>query len=559
MKHNFTLLCLTVFFVSVFSTAFSQSLGDFRSVNAPKSGTGGNWTDITKWERYDGASWIAAVAYPTSADGVITISANDSILLDADVTADQITVAADAVLAVSISTFDLTLNNGAGDDLIVNGTLYLRALDLINGPGNIVVNGIFNWYSGSLVAPTTTAIGSVTNLDLDFSKNLNSNFTNNGTFNWIRGLTAGGINFNNATFTNNGTINELFLADGGFISASGTNAFVNNGIFNKTTNFIFYNNSLPSTNSVTGSLSGKGSFVFNFGTLTNNGIVAPGSSPGLLNINAGAISGQSTTINIETLNNSGAGTGHDQLNLTTTGPFTTNLSTVTLNVTDIGPAPLQSYTILTTTGDFSGTFATANIPSGFSLTYNSTSVVLNKLSFPLPAVWGEFAAARSGNSVKLNWKTLQENNTSQFAVQYSTDGRKYSNLGTIPAKGNSGLTSNYSFTHELPLQTGNNFYRIQLTDLDGKTDYSVIRVVSFNNQNNKRIVIMPNPVRDILQLITDENVEVKLTDMNGRIVKVQTLTKGTNRIEVNSLKPGLYTIGTYKNNQLVETQVMVKQ
>lgn len=558
MKHNFTPLYFTVIFAFVFATSSAQTTGDYRSVNAPKSSTGGNWTDITKWERYNGTSWVAAVAYPTSADGVITISSNDSIMVDAAVTADQIIVSANGVLAVNITSNNLTLNDGSGDDLIVNGTLLLRSANVINGPGSILVNGIFNWYSGTLAAPTTTAIGSVTNLDLDFGKNLNSDFTNNGTFNWVRGLTAGGISFNTATFKNNGTINENFLADGGFISASGTNAFINNGVFNKTTTFSFFNNGLPSTNSATGTLQGKGAYVFNFGTLTNNGKVAPGSSPGLLNINAGAISGQNTTINIETIDGSGAGTGHDQLNLTTTGPFTTDLSTVTLNVTDPGTAPMQPYTVLTTSGTFSGAFATANLPSGFIITYNSNSVVVSKIAFPLSAVWGEFEATRSGNAIKLNWKTLQEVNTSHFNVQYSTDGRKYTNLTTISAKGNSGLPSEYSFTHASPLVSGNNFYRIQLVDLDGKSDYSVIRVVS-NNQTPNRILVMPNPVRNILQLITDENLEIRLTDINGRVVKIQTITKGSSRIDVNSLKPGFYTLSGYKNDKLVETQVIVKQ
>lgn len=559
MKLNFTSLFLTVAAMIITASSFAQTTGDYRTVSpAPNPG---NWSDIANWERYDGASWVAAPSAPTSADGAITIRTGAVILLNLAVTADQLTVETGATLSVNQGAgFNLTLNNGAGDDLVVTGTINLGNAKAITGAGNFVLNGTFNWTDGTLSAPTTTALGSVTNLSGNVTKNLNASFTNGGTFNWATGASAGGINFNNGSLINNGTINEQFQSDRGFTIIGGTNSFVNNGVFNKTTTFQFFSNNLPSTNSVTGTLQGVGNFNFNLGTFTNNGIVAPGSSPGLLNINAGSISAQNTSLNIEVVNGSGAGVGHDVLNLTTSGPFVTNLTSVTLNVTEPGlSAPFQSYTILTTTGTFSGTFAAANIPSGYSITYNAASVVVTKLAFPLPAVWGDFAALSKGNAVTLNWKTLQESNTSHFAVQHSTDGKNYTTVTSVAAQGNSDLTNAYSFVHRSPNTKGNNFYRLQLVDKDAKIGFSPVRVVRYSNGQVKALVITPNPVSNLLNLSVQERVEMKLTDMNGRILKTQVLAEGNHSIDVSSLQPGVYVLNAYKEGALVETQRVVKQ
>lgn len=559
MKRNSTLFIFTLAVTLGTLSLTAQTVGDYRTTSpAPNPG---NWGAISSWEEYDGVDWIPASSSPTSASGVITIRSGATILLDIAVTADQIVIDAGGTLSVNQGTFNLTLNNGTGDDLVVNGTLNLGNARVISGAGNIVINGVLNWTSGTMGSVTTTTSGSTVNLSGNVGKTMSANFTNGGTFNWATGASAGGITLNNTTFTNNGTINEQFQSDRGFVNGAGTNSFVNNGLFLKTTTFQFFNNTLPTTNSGTGTLQGLGTFNFNFGTITNAGSITPGTSPGLLNINAGSVSGQSTTLNIEVVNGSGNGIGHDVLNLTTSGPFTTNLSTVTLNVTEPGSAaPLQSYTILTTTGDFTGTFAAENIPSGYTVTYNATSVVVTKLSFPLPAVWGDFAAIAKGNTVALNWLTLQESNTSQFAVQHSTDGRSFKTVGFVQAKGNSDAVNKYNFAHQTPNKSGNNFYRLQLVDLDGKISHSPVRVVRYSSGGQlKAVVVTPNPVRATLNLAVQEEVEIKLTDMNGRILKTSVLGAGNHSIDVSALTQGIYILNAYKDGSLVETQRIVKQ
>jgi hypothetical protein len=560
MRQKFTSLILTTMVVLICNTANSQALGDYRSVNAPKSGAGGNWSDVTKWERFDGAAWVAAVTAPTSTDGVITIRANDSVRVNVAVTADQIVIATDGVLAVNIGGNNLTLNDGAGDDLTVNGTLLLRGNNTLSGAGNMVVNGTFSWFSGSLGSSTVTTSSSVTYFSvpgLVFDKNLNTTLVNNGSLEWYVEGTTGLINTNNASFTNNGTVNLRFSANGGFGTSTGTNTFTNNGVVNKTTTFQFNNNNVTFVNNAAGILRGLGTYNIGGAGLVNAGATQPGNSPGILASPTALFFGQPASIGIEVLDGSGAGTGHDRLDLT----GSLDLSTLTLNVTQIGGAPLQAYTILTTTGTFTGTFGTVNKPTNYDITYNPASVVITKTtSSPLPAVWNEFSAvAKGSNAVNLNWSTLQEISTNQFVVEYSEDGRQFSAIGVVPAAGNSDQPKKYSFVHRLQNTNGKNFYRIKLEDIDGKNSYSFTRVVKFAKGGIVPVVATPNPVTTTLNLAVQQTVTIQITDASGRIIKSMKLNSGNHTIDMSTAAPGVYQLTVLKDGKLLETQKIMKQ
>jgi hypothetical protein len=549
MKMNFTSFKLLIISFFIFPSAFA-ALGDYRSAGS------GNWLAAGSWEFDNGATWIPAVATPTSADGVITIRTGHTITLDGPVTADQLTVDAGGALNINVFVTTSGGNNltlaGTGTQLTVNGTLLLRGFNVLSGTGNVLVNGTFNWFSGTLSANTTTSVGSTTNLDLEFTKNLSTNFTNNGTFNWKTSLAApgGDILLTNAVFTNNGTVNEQFLSDRSFANGGGS-SFINNGTFNKTSAFVFSNNSVPITNSATGIIKGSGTLSINFGTMTNNGTLSPGASPGLLNINAGTVSAQNAKITIEV---------EDVLNLTTTGPFTTNLSTVTLNVTAAPTAPLQSYTILTTSGTFSGTFATANLPPNYTIAYNAASVVITKISAPLPAIWGDFKATSKNDKIQLVWNTLQEENTSYFVIEHSTDGRSFTQLATVPAAQNASSALKYSFIHNTPQRKIANYYRIKLYDLDGKTYSSQIAAARIADKSVVAVQATPNPFISNLQLTVFESVvDVRMVDVSGKLVKTLTLQPGLHTVDVSNLPAGSYSLLVYEKGKVVQTQTIIKQ
>src|SRR5262245_13978042 len=58
---------LVIFNITGRKHAIAAANGDYRSKAT------GNWNSLLTWERYNGTIWVAAVASPTSTDGVITI------------------------------------------------------------------------------------------------------------------------------------------------------------------------------------------------------------------------------------------------------------------------------------------------------------------------------------------------------------------------------------------------------------------------------------------------------------------------------------------------------
>ncbi|MBI1342842.1 MAG: T9SS type A sorting domain-containing protein [Terrimonas sp.] len=550
------LFLLSLFFAPA---AFGQSDGDYRSIAT------GNWSNSATWERYDGGTltWVGSPAPPTFSDGQISIRNGNNVTIDASVTADQLTVETGGTLSINIfvSTSggnDLTLNDGPGTDLVVDGTLVLGTYNLLIGSGSALINGTMTWTSGTLGVATTTGSSSVISLaNNDVVKRINSSFTNNGTLNWATGTSSGGIYFNDGTFINNGTINEQFQSDRGFFGESGTNSFTNNGTFNKTTSFVFGNFNVPFTN--TGSLKGQGTFNLS-GTVANSGTINPGASPGVLTASPATITGQTPVLNMEIVNGT-AGTGYDQLNVT----GTTDLTGTALFVYELDQsAPLQTYTIMTaTSGNFTGNFAYVLIPQGYTLDYTNsgeTSITVTKNSATLPVLWGNFAAIANAKSVKLSWSTLQEVNTSSFDIEYSSDGRIFHTIASVPAKGNSDQISNYSYIHTTPDITRGNFYRIKQIDIDGKFTYSTVRTVKFNKGDVVPVLAMPNPFKDVLQLsIQEQGIRITLSDLSGKLLFNRLMQPGVQQIDMQNRVSGLYILTVYQGNEIIDVQKVIKQ
>jgi len=111
-------------------SSFSQTAGDFRTVAS------GPWATVANWERYNGVAWVAAIAIPTSADGIISIRNTHTINVGT-LTIDQVVIDPGGVLFTP-GGMTTTINNGAGPDITVNGTLH-----------NNVVGGTVTWNPGA--------------------------------------------------------------------------------------------------------------------------------------------------------------------------------------------------------------------------------------------------------------------------------------------------------------------------------------------------------------------------------------------------------------------------
>lgn len=183
------------------------------------------------------------------------------------------------------------------------------------------------------------------------------------------------------------------------------------------------------------------------------------------------------------------------------------------------------------------------------------------LSATLPVKLSGFTATRKNDQVVLNWKTTQENNSKEFIVERSADGAYFTAIGKVKAAGNTAITTRYAFTDVQPLQ-GNNFYRLNQVDLDGRAELSAIVKVVMGKSFT--FSIGPNPVTSTLTINIQNNnqpLTIQLTDLNGRLLKQRNLPAAVSQtvdFKVNNLPQGIYLLKISGTDGIRTEKIMVK-
>ncbi len=161
----------------------------------------------------------------------------------------------------------------------------------------------------------------------------------------------------------------------------------------------------------------------------------------------------------------------------------------------------------------------------------------------LPVSLTEFTANKQGGSALLQWRTATEQNSSHFLVERSADGRDFTAIGELKAHGNSLQSHQYQLVDAAPL-SGQNYYRLQMVDMDGKAVYSPVRQLYFADA--MQVQLYPNPAGNYLQISIDagKNIsQVLLYDMLGkaRVLPIQKLGN-TATLQTSTLAAGTYSV-----------------
>ena len=124
------------------------------------------------------------------------------------------------------------------------------------------------------------------------------------------------------------------------------------------------------------------------------------------------------------------------------------------------------------------------------------------------------------NKVDLSWTTASEVNNAYFAVEYSSDGIDFKELGRVVGNGTTQDQQDYSFVDKMPMN-GKNYYRLRQVDYDGKVEYSSIETV--NILSNIAFEIYPTLASDFIQVRIKEDVktdiEFQIFDVAGRSIQ----------------------------------------
>jgi hypothetical protein len=191
-------------------------------------------------------------------------------------------------------------------------------------------------------------------------------------------------------------------------------------------------------------------------------------------------------------------------------------------------------------------YAQFNAVTGFSGGTYATGVGLNT---PIPISLEYFRGSKQGNDHLLNWKLNCYNTSSiNMTLERSGDSRNFSNIYNTTV---SSLLCQQPFNFvDTKAMQGLNYYRLKMTDADGKMSYSNIVVLMNAKKGFELVNITPNPVTDNkfkLNISSAEQlkIEINITDLSGRILVKQqaTLNAGFNPIDVNVKN---LAVGTYQ-------------
>jgi hypothetical protein len=169
-------------------------------------------------------------------------------------------------------------------------------------------------------------------------------------------------------------------------------------------------------------------------------------------------------------------------------------------------------------------------PATVTITWNQT----------LPVKLISFSGRLNGAKVDLNWVTANEMNTKHFEVERGSDGRNFTKIATVAAKGNSNTPTSYDLVDPSPLK-GVNYYRLKIIDTDGKFEYSQIVIIRIEDGIQLVTKVAPNPftgkIDVYLTLTHNTMVDFRFIDINGRMVFSKSVKglKGFNWFTINDL------------------------
>ena len=108
--------------------------------------------------------------------------------------------------------------------------------------------------------------------------------------------------------------------------------------------------------------------------------------------------------------------------------------------------------------------------------YDRTLTDAEVQNLALPVTLEFFRARKVKEMIELSWKSQTEDNVSYFEVQKSNDGIAFQKISHVPA-------GKYNYiAYDAADNSSIIWYRLRITDGDGKTSYSNIVKVNVNNQ-----------------------------------------------------------------------------
>lgn len=181
---------------------------------------------------------------------------------------------------------------------------------------------------------------------------------------------------------------------------------------------------------------------------------------------------------------------------------------------------------------------------------------LDALVNPIPVKMMSFTIKQEGKNALLQWSTSQEINTRNFTIERSFDGLHFEKAGIVQAAGASDIGQSYQFTDN-DIVNGTNeiiYYRLVITDIDGKKTISNTVLLKFKIQMDWNIRLRNNPVSDRLDIKLNgitELISFYICDISGNELYRSQLKPVVSELSlyVGNLPAGVYLLVAETNNE----------
>lgn len=179
---------------------------------------------------------------------------------------------------------------------------------------------------------------------------------------------------------------------------------------------------------------------------------------------------------------------------------------------------------------------------------------------PLPVELTNFVVEQQGSRAQLLWTTAMEKNNAYFAVERSTDGKVFTEIGRVAGQGTSNQAQDYEWAdvHLAQYAVAMVYYRLHQVDADGSTVYSPVRTVARPLADGLNLQAYPNPIQHQfgvrIEVRQGGPATLRLIDNDGRILMKRDLVleSGSTNLaldEANALRPGLYQVQLQQGTQ----------
>jgi hypothetical protein len=255
--------------------------------------------------------------------------------------------------------------------------------------------------------------------------------------------------------------------------------------------------------------------------------------------------------------------GRPSLTLTVTDPDAETVNTIQLWGGAIGSAepttPLHTYNNVSsfnfTSGDAWNTqsnntswyyFAIITQADGNKIVTAPIWYTRSDVALPVTLTKFEGVWADTKTRTNLTWSTARELNSKSFIVQRSTDkGQSWQDIAEVYAGGTTTGDKYYQYADLRPGLV--NWYRLKMVDIDGDYTYSRVVILSKNENAELSYTIYPNPASSFVKVQSKntipEKLNVRVTDLNGRVIHQQTATASNSTpatIGISGLANGIY-------------------